>query len=292
MPANRADALVAVAESMLDHGPATRDGGDRYQAVVVVDAEVLVDDTDGTCEVEDGPSIDPETARRIACDAHILAILRGRGGEALDVGRSTRSIPRAIRRALRHRDGGCRFPGCTQTRYVDGHHVVHWAHGGPTALDNLVLLCRFHHRAVHEGGFGPAALGGHRGVRVHHAGRRRASLRTRAGGAGGARRGGGEPPLGSGGHREHRRMPVGWRAPRPRSRHRRPAVPGEQRRLTSGGRRPPRNGAPDARVRRSDRLPPGSSPAHCPWQPFSLGLLSPGRCGAGKGRPSPWWRCR
>jgi len=70
------------------------------------------------------------------------------------VGRSTQAIPRAIRRALRVRDGGCRFPGCTQRRFVDGHHIVHWSKGGETSLANLVLLCRAHHRAVHEGGFG------------------------------------------------------------------------------------------------------------------------------------------
>jgi hypothetical protein len=70
------------------------------------------------------------------------------------VGRKTRSIPPAIRRALKRRDGGCRFPGCTATRFVDAHHVHHWADGGETKMDNLVLLCRRHHRLVHEGGFG------------------------------------------------------------------------------------------------------------------------------------------
>ena len=74
-------------------------------------------------------------------------------GEPLSVGRRTRSIPPAILRALRRRDQGCRFPGCTCTRYVDGHHIRHWADGGETKLSNLVLLCRFHHRLMHEGGF-------------------------------------------------------------------------------------------------------------------------------------------
>ena len=75
-------------------------------------------------------------------------------GEPLDVGRRTRAIPPALARALRSRDGGCRFPGCTRTRFTEGHHVKHWADGGETRLGNLVTLCRFHHRLVHEGGFG------------------------------------------------------------------------------------------------------------------------------------------
>ena len=74
-------------------------------------------------------------------------------GEPLDVGRKTRSIPPALRRALRSRDRGCRFPGCTHTRFVDGHHIHHWADGGETRMDNLVLLCRRHHVAVHEEGY-------------------------------------------------------------------------------------------------------------------------------------------
>ncbi len=153
-PPSRADALVAMAETVLVHGPAARDGGDRYQAVVVVDAAVLSNDGSGRCELEDGAAVAPETARRISCDSSIVAMALAGGGEPLNVGRSTQSIPRAIRRALRVRDGGCRFPGCTQRRFVDGHHIVHWARGGETSLQNLVLLCRFHHRAVHEGGFG------------------------------------------------------------------------------------------------------------------------------------------
>ena len=66
-------------------------------------------------------------------------------------GRKTRTIPPAIRRALNSRDGGCRFPGCTHQRYVDAHHIEHWADGGETKLSNLVTLCRLHHRLVHEG---------------------------------------------------------------------------------------------------------------------------------------------
>jgi hypothetical protein len=74
-------------------------------------------------------------------------------GKTIDVGRKSRSVPAALRRALEHRDGGCRFPGCSNTRFVDAHHVEHWLHGGETSLANTVLLCRRHHRYLHEYGF-------------------------------------------------------------------------------------------------------------------------------------------
>ena len=99
-----------------------------------------------------GPAIPIETVRRLGCDSSIVTIVDKDDGEPLDVGRRTRSIPPALRRALNSRDRGCRFPGCTHTRYVDGHHIHHWADGGETKLANLVSLCRFHHRQVHEGG--------------------------------------------------------------------------------------------------------------------------------------------
>ena len=94
----------------------------------------------------------------MACDCSRVHVTADETGEPLDVGRRTRSIPPAIMRALRVRDQGCRFPGCTCTTYVDGHHLRHWADGGETKLSNLVLLCRFHHRLVHEGGFGIQVL--------------------------------------------------------------------------------------------------------------------------------------
>ena len=99
-----------------------------------------------------GIHVSAETARRLACDAAKVEMRHGPGGEILDVGRRTRTISPALRRALAARDGQCRFPGC-QNRRCDAHHVEHWADGGETALDNLVLLCRRHHRAVHEEGF-------------------------------------------------------------------------------------------------------------------------------------------
>ena len=99
-----------------------------------------------------GIHISAETARRLACDAATVGMQHGPGGEILDVGRRTRTISPALRRALHARDRQCRFPGCRNVR-VDAHHIRHWAHGGATVLDNLVLLCRRHHRAVHEEGF-------------------------------------------------------------------------------------------------------------------------------------------
>jgi hypothetical protein len=146
-----ADALVVVAESFLAHGAEAMSAGDRQQVVVHVDAQTLIERTAGRCELEEGPSLAAETARRMTCDSSMVTIIEDERGEPLDVGRKTRAIPPALRRALASRDKGCRFPGCTHTRYVDGHHVRHWADGGETKLSNLVTLCRFHHRAVHEG---------------------------------------------------------------------------------------------------------------------------------------------
>ena len=84
----------------------------------------------------------------------MIGVVEGKKGEPLAVGRRTRAVPPAIRRALRVRDGGCRFPGCDRSRFVHAHHVQHWADGGETKLDNLVTLCSQHHRLVHEGGYG------------------------------------------------------------------------------------------------------------------------------------------
>jgi hypothetical protein len=90
----------------------------------------------------------------MACDSAVVQWHETPDSEALNIGRKSRSIPPATRRALQRRDGGCRFPGCNCTRFVDAHHMVHWADGGETNMNNLVLLCRRHHRLVHEGGFG------------------------------------------------------------------------------------------------------------------------------------------
>jgi hypothetical protein len=149
----RADALARIAESFLAHGAHVLSSGDKHQLVVHVDAQTLREGCDGRCEHEDGPSLAVETVRRLGCDASVVAVLEDENGEPLNVGRKTRTLPPSIRRALHSRDKeGCRFPGCTNKHYVDGHHIKHWANGGETRLSNLVLLCRYHHRQVHEGG--------------------------------------------------------------------------------------------------------------------------------------------
>ena len=149
----RADALGMLAESALSSDLDTGTGGDRCQVVVHVAAEAL-EDTPGAGQsaLDDGLRVSAGTSRRLACDASRVVMRHDQNGNVLDVGRKTRTIPPAIRRALDARDRRCRFPGC-DSRRCDAHHVRHWADGGATRLDNLVLLCRRHHRAVHEDGF-------------------------------------------------------------------------------------------------------------------------------------------
>jgi hypothetical protein len=149
--ARRADALGMVAESFMAHGSKALNGGDRHQIVLHIDAETLQHKVAGCCEIEDGPSIAAETARRIACDTSIVTLIEDAEGEPLNVGRKTRNISPALRRALNARDRGCRFPGCSNTRFLDAHHLKHWVDGGETKPSNLALMCRFHHRLVHEG---------------------------------------------------------------------------------------------------------------------------------------------
>ena len=143
--ARRADALTEIAETYMNNSESSGSTADRYQVVVHVTAVAS--------SIEDGPGITTETSRRIACDSSVVRIKEDENGEPLSIGRRSRSIPPSMRRALRARDKGCRFPGCTNTRFVDGHHIQHWADGGETRLDNLILLCRHHHHLVHEGGF-------------------------------------------------------------------------------------------------------------------------------------------
>ena len=119
-------------------------------ALVHVDAPVLAEaEHPGQTVLEDGVRVSAETSQRLACDASRLGMRHDEAGRLVEVGARNRTIPPALRRALQHRDRGCRFPGCG-VPFGQGHHLRHWARGGPTTLSILALLCRRHHRAVHE----------------------------------------------------------------------------------------------------------------------------------------------
>ncbi len=164
-----ADAVLDVARVFLDTAPQDRSGEDRTLVVVHVAAEQLpsaeapadpagnvpagtVPTMDATCHVQGLGGIEAETARRLACDAEVLGAVVDADGPVLALGRTRRLVSRAQRRALMIRDGMCQFPGCHQTRHLKAHHRVSWADGGQTDLENLILLCQWHHTAVHEGG--------------------------------------------------------------------------------------------------------------------------------------------
>ncbi|MEZ5171838.1 MAG: DUF222 domain-containing protein [Acidimicrobiia bacterium] len=155
------------------------------EIVVHVDAHTLTgDDPDGDtvdlhrrCHLDDDTPVPVDTARRLACDSTVVEVATDHHRTPLSVGRRSRKIPNRIRRALQIRDGRCRFPGCDNRRYVDAHHIVHWANGGDTSLDNLVVLCRRHHRSVHEDGFTLRLVDGHHievtrpdGIPIHNTG--------------------------------------------------------------------------------------------------------------------------
>jgi len=166
----RADALERIVEGYLASNEDQHPGGERYMVNIHTDIETLrADGTGAESEIEERGHVaqaslstgisrshllPAETSRRLACDCSKVHWHEGKNGEPLNIGRKTRSIPPSIRRALQRRDSGCRFPGCTCKRFVDAHHIRHWADGGETSMDNLVLLCRNHHRLVHESGYG------------------------------------------------------------------------------------------------------------------------------------------
>ena len=147
MGARRADALGLLARQFLATGSVDCGStGDRYQVVVHIDQALLSDapaagspagDNDSApggvrphcCEYDDGRALGIDTARRLACDGALVGLVEDHRGEPLSVGRRTRAIPAPIKRALKARDGGCRFPGCTHTRFTEGHHIEHWANG-------------------------------------------------------------------------------------------------------------------------------------------------------------------
>ena len=170
-----ADALVRMADEVLadrkearesdetkspeTKSPETRtSGADRADLVVSLGPNPL--NETHTATLEDGAHVSAESLRRLACDCGLTGIARDEDGSILDIGRKTRRIPPALRRAVMARDGGCAFPGCTHDRFIDVHHAEHWFDGGETKLGNLVALCTFHHRLLHEDGWRARLDGG------------------------------------------------------------------------------------------------------------------------------------
>lgn len=147
----RADALGEICRRYLDSSERAVVAGERPHVSVMVDLDSLQARAGRVCELEDEGAITPQAARRLACDASVARVITDGPSEPLDLGRRTAVVPAALRRAVIVRDRRCRFPGCDRPHgWCDAHHVVHWADGGPTSLANLVLLCRPHHRAVHQ----------------------------------------------------------------------------------------------------------------------------------------------
>ncbi len=147
-PVRLADGLVEVCTTTGDQSSAL------VQVTLHADLDALTTDTEttGVAELQAGPVIASETARRLSCDAIVETAVHD-DCRVLGVGRLTRTIPGWLRRQLWHRDAGCRFFGCPHKGWIHGHHIQHWADGGPTDLTNLVLLCSFHHRFLHEHGW-------------------------------------------------------------------------------------------------------------------------------------------
>ncbi|WP_373046211.1 HNH endonuclease signature motif containing protein [Vulgatibacter sp.] len=153
----RVEALVALSESWLQGGLGP--GARRPNSVALfADRQTLA--SSGIAWFADGTAISAETARRQTCAATIVPVRAGPDGNLLDIGRRSRVPTEKQETALLIRDRCCRFPGCSNEAFIDAHHIVHWAQGGPTNLDNLLLLCKRHHTLVHEGGFRCEVVGG------------------------------------------------------------------------------------------------------------------------------------
>ncbi|HET8681370.1 MAG TPA: DUF222 domain-containing protein [Micromonosporaceae bacterium] len=149
----RADALEDICRLALATGELPTHGGDRPQVVVTTSYDTLARQL-GPGLLDTGETLTPETVRRLACDAHILPAVLDSTGQPLDLGRQRRLVTGALRRALVLRDGGCCFPTCDRpARWCQGHHITSWADGGPTCLSNIVLVCTYHHRLLHHGGW-------------------------------------------------------------------------------------------------------------------------------------------
>jgi hypothetical protein len=142
----RADALVHLCSQNVN----ASGEGPRPHLSLHIDGDILYD-LPGACEIECGPPVSVETARRIVCDAAFNLVVNGDDGLPVGIGRTSRIVPPHIAREVRDRDGGCRWRGCDRKGWINIHHLVHWFDGGPTDPDNLIMLCWHHHRMVHEG---------------------------------------------------------------------------------------------------------------------------------------------
>jgi hypothetical protein len=150
----RADALVDLARNRLDVGDLPTTGCQRPHLTITADLETLAGEPAGAGVLSWEQLVTADTVRRLACDCSVTPMVIGPDGEPLSVGRARRTIPAPMRRAIVLRDRHCRFPGCDRpAAWTDGHHLQHWIDGGPTAMWNVWLLCRPHHRLVHEGGW-------------------------------------------------------------------------------------------------------------------------------------------
>ncbi|MCI0633234.1 MAG: HNH endonuclease [Actinobacteria bacterium] len=148
LPARRADALVAVCSARISEDP----DSDRSTVVIHAQLDALVAGSGGG-ELQDGPVIHPDAVKRLLCSGRVQTVLENRAGSAVAFGRMTREPSPAMLRQVRYRDRGCRFPGCGTRAFTEAHHIVWWRHGGRTDLDNLLLICSFHHKLVHEYGW-------------------------------------------------------------------------------------------------------------------------------------------
>jgi hypothetical protein len=126
---------------------------DADRATVVVHASLEALSGRRNAETEHGAVMPPEALQRLACDARIQVVAEDDAGDAIAMGRTKREPSASMMRQLRHRDRGCRFPGCGSTAFANAHHIVWWSRGGATDLNNLLLICGFHHRLIHEHGW-------------------------------------------------------------------------------------------------------------------------------------------
>ncbi|MHA6784109.1 DUF222 domain-containing protein [Pseudonocardia saturnea] len=146
----QAEALAEVCGYVLDHGDVPRRGGARPHLTVLVRLEDL-EDRARSAMLDFGGTLPPASLRMLACDAAVVPVVMSGAGQPLDIGQATRTVPDGLRRAVAARDGGCAHPGCGRPpSWCEIHHVREWANGGATTLDNLVMLCRIHHRLLHH----------------------------------------------------------------------------------------------------------------------------------------------